>query len=34
MIVGYICFFVYANILAVPFDDSFRRISFFEYLFG
>ena len=32
MVLGYIAYFYYANVLAIPFDQDFARLSVREYL--
>lgn len=34
MIIGYIGFFLYANVFVAHFDKDFARITFFEYVYG
>ena len=32
MVLGYIAYFYYANVIAIPFDQDFARLSVREYL--
>ena len=32
MVLGFIAYFYYANVLAIPFDQDFARLSVAEYL--
>jgi len=32
MVLGFLAYFYYANVLAIPFDQDFARLSLPEYL--
>ena len=32
MVLGYIAYFYYANVIAIPFDQDFARLSVMEYI--